>query len=49
MIVSDLLILRDFHLRRLCESQRPENIENVESTQAPFVEQFDLARYYSSV
>ena len=43
------LILKDFHLRRLREGQKPENIENVPSTQAPFVEQFALSRYYSSV
>ena len=49
MIVSGDLILRDFHLRRLCESQRPENIENVPSAQAAFVDQFALSRYYSSV
>ena len=49
MMVSDDLILKDFHIRRLCESQRPENIENVPSAQAGFVEQFPLSRYYSSV
>ena len=48
-MVSGLLILRDFHLRRLCESQRPENIAKVFMTQAAFVEQFALSRYYSSV
>ena len=36
------LILKDFHLRRLVESQKPENIENVPSPQAAFVEQFPL-------
>ena len=49
MMVSDDLFLKDFHIRRLCESQKPENIENASSTQAPFVEQFPLSRYYSSV
>ena len=48
-MVSDDLILRDFHIRRVCESQRPENIEKVPSAQAAFVEQIPLSRYYSSV
>ena len=33
----------------LCDSQRPEKIENLEMMQAAFVEQAPLARYYSSV
>ena len=49
MMVSGDLFLMDFHIRRLCESQTPENTENAQSTQAPFVEQFALSRYYSSV
>ena len=49
MMVSDDLFLRDFHIRRLYESQKPENIENVPSAQAAFVEQFPLSGYYSSV
>ena len=43
------LILTDFQFKRLSASQKPENIENVQSAQAPFVEQFPLSRYYSSV
>ena len=49
MIVSDDLILRDFHLRRLCASHTPEKTEMPSLTRAPFVEQFPLSRYYFSV
>ena len=49
MMVSDDLILRDFHLRRLCASQTPEKTEIPPLTRTPFVEQFALSRYYSSV
>ena len=48
-MVSGDLILTDFHLRRLCESQKPEKTEMPPSTRAPFVEQFALSGYYSSV
>ena len=43
------LILRDVHLRRLCESYTPENIENVPSAQADSIQRFPVSRYYSSV
>ena len=49
LMASGSLILRDFHLRRLCESQTPEKTEMPPSTRASFVEQFPVSRYYSSV
>ena len=49
MMVSDNLMLRVFHSRSLCGSQMPENIENVPSAQAAFIEQVALSRYCSSV
>ena len=49
MKVSGDLILKDFYLTRWCASQTPEKTEMLPLTRAPFVEQFALSRYYSSV